>query len=102
MNNMQLIGLGLIAIMAFGGLQQQQEVYYRLPNGMRVPESQLPNYGYVNYMGQWIHINSLNQYFGENGSGWDWQSAFQNGLDLIQEGFDLWGNIQNIFQDNSD
>jgi len=94
-NSLKWILLGAAALYFLGGGGRSNQRYFVLPNGQRVPESQLPSLGYVKYNGQWVHYSVLNQNTGQGGSAGQWQQWVNMGLDIIGQVADLFGNGNN-------
>jgi hypothetical protein len=59
-NGIVYAGLGLLAAyFFFGAGATQKENYFKLKDGRSVPESELPELGYVLYMGKWVKRTDL-------------------------------------------
>ncbi|NDG32065.1 hypothetical protein EB118_18565, partial [bacterium] len=69
-----------------------------LPNGQRVPESQLPSLGYVLYQGKWYHQTQFPAPAGTDNTSPSWlaylNTAIQTGTQLYTTGMAIYSSFQ--------
>ena len=100
-NNLIVFGaLGVGAYLLLKGKLGGGERMFTLPNGQRVPESQLPSLGYVKYNEQWYPASSLqppNVPAGTDPNSPTWLSYVNAALQTGQQLLVLGGNISEQF-----
>lgn len=84
-NNIIYLVLGAIVLFSFSkGGTSSKENYFKLPDGSSVPESDLPNLGYVLYMGKWVKRSDLEAALAANNLTTIPQSGTQQAWNVIQ------------------
>ena len=96
----QIIAFGTMAVGLFLLLKPRPKSYV-LPDGRVVKESELPQYGYVNFGGYWFTPEKLNEITRQQNTEQQWDAILRTGMTLTEQVIAVQKLIETFIMDNS-
>jgi hypothetical protein len=96
----QFLGFGVAAVGLFLLLKPRSKSYV-LPDGRVVKESELPQYGYVNFGGYWFTPEKLNEITRQQNTKEQWAAILRSSISLTEQVIATQKMIEKFIMDNS-